>query len=68
MTQTKTPGYNTRLAIYFQTDRNGKRRAYRWSGMQLRSFPVSAANAELWIAQDLADEIDGNPLKNPWER
>jgi hypothetical protein len=59
---TTTPGYNTRLAIYFTNDKNGKRRAYRFSHRQFRAFPMPLADAELFIAQDQADEIDGNPL------
>jgi len=59
---TNTPGYTSRLAIWFSTDRNGKRRAYHYSGRQMRAFPISAAKAELLIAQGLADHIDGHPF------
>jgi len=62
MTTTKTPGYSVRLAIYFGTDKNGKRRAYRFSHMQFRAFPMSLADAELFIAQGQADLLDCNPL------
>lgn len=60
---TKTPGYNSRLEIYFTTDKNGKRRAFRFSPRQFRAFPIGVAEAELFIAQGQADQIDGNPLK-----
>lgn len=59
---TKTPGYNCRLAIYFKVDKNGKKRAYRFSHRQFRAFPMPLADAELFIAQGQADQIDSNPL------
>lgn len=60
---TTTPGYNSRLAIYFMNDRNGKRRAFRFSHRQFRAFPMGVAEAELLIAQGEADQIDGNPIR-----
>ena len=60
---TKTPGYNCRLAIFFDTDKNGRKVAYRWSGRQVRAFRMSVADAELFIAQDQADRLAGHPLK-----
>ncbi len=62
MTTTKTPGYNTRLGIYFTTTASGKRRAYRFSPSQFRAFPIGVAAAEAFIAQDQADLLDGNPI------
>ena len=60
--QTPTPGFNRRIAIFFGTDKNGNRRAYRWSPMQLRSFPMALATAELLVATDAADLLDRNPM------
>lgn len=61
MTTTQPTRPNT--AIFFETSRKGQRLAYRWSPMQLRSFRVSLATAELSIAQGLAFEIPSNPMK-----
>lgn len=58
MTQTKTPGYNSRLQIFFQ---NG--RAYYWSPTQMRAFPLARAKAELFIATDAATLISRHPMK-----
>jgi hypothetical protein len=62
-TTQKTPGYNCRLEIFFTTDRRGRKIAHRWSTMQLRSFRMSLAEAELLVATGAADEIAGNPFK-----
>lgn len=62
-TKTKTPGYNTRLEIFFQLDKNGRKVAYRFSRMQFRSFRMSLADAEMFIATDQATLIPGNPMK-----
>lgn len=61
-TTTKTPGYSTRLEIWFKMDKRGKRRAYYFSSMQFRAFPLPLADAELFIATGQADLIDGNPF------
>jgi hypothetical protein len=58
-----TPGYNTRLAIFFQLDRNGRKVAYRWSPRQFRAFRMSLADAEMFIAAGQADRIDGHPMR-----
>jgi hypothetical protein len=54
---TKTPGFNCRIAIRFITDKNGRKVAQRW--MRTTGFgrwvKVSLVDAELWLAQDLAD-------------
>jgi len=63
MEMNTTPGYSTRLAIFFDHDKHGRKVAYRWSGMQLRAFRMKLAEAETLIAQGLADLIDGHPLK-----
>lgn len=57
-----TPGYNTRLSIYFTTTRKGQRVAFRYSWLQMRAFRMPLAEAELLIATDQADQIDGNPF------
>ncbi len=62
MNTDKTPGYNTRLGIYFTTTATGKRRAFRFSPSQFRAFPIGVAVAELLIAQGQADELEGNPI------
>lgn len=61
-TKARTPGYNTRLAIYFTSTKTGKRRAFRYCYQQMRAFPIGVAKAELFIAQDQADQIEGNPI------
>ena len=58
-----TPGYNRRIAIFFQLDRHGRKVAYRWSGMQMRAFRMSVADAELLLAQDYADLLPGHPMR-----
>jgi hypothetical protein len=56
-TAAKTPGFNCRQAVRFTTDKNGRRLAQRWmrtvSGG--RWVKVSTTDAEMWLAQDLAD-------------
>lgn len=61
---TKTPGYASRLAIWFQTTKTGRRRAYYFSTLAGRVMPVPMADAETFIALGQADRIDGNPLKS----
>lgn len=58
-----TPGYNTHLQIFFQADRHGRKVAYRWSPMQMRAFRMSLADAELFVAQGQATQIDGHPVR-----
>lgn len=58
MTQTvKTPGYNHRLAIFFKVTSKGQKKAYYWMIKYQRSFPLPVKDAEMFIAQDLADQI-----------
>ena len=54
-----TPGYNCRIRIYFTHDKNGNKRA-RYIGRHnpLRSFPLPLADAEMFIAQELADKVE----------
>jgi hypothetical protein len=61
-TKTKTPGYNTRLNIYFKTNVKGQRAAYRFDWTQFRAFRMPIAEAEMWIATEQADLLDGNPM------
>ncbi len=61
-TTTKPPGYNCRLGIYFTTDKNGKKRAYRWGAGSFRAFPISVPVAENFIAQGQADLMPCNPI------
>ena len=50
------------VEIFFQTDRNGRRVAYRWSRMQFRSFRIGLDEAELLIATELAIVLPGHPF------
>ena len=61
-TAANTPGYSTRLGIYFATNKNGQRCAYRFSPTQFRAFRMNLAQAEEFIAQDQAELLDGNPV------
>jgi hypothetical protein len=60
---TNTPGYNCRLGIFFKTNARGQRQAFRWSWSQMRAFRMSLADAELFIATEQADQLDGHPLR-----
>jgi hypothetical protein len=64
MATTKTPGYTHRLSIWFQNTKTGKRRAYYFSTLAGRAIPLPLADAELFIATDQADQIQGHPFKN----
>lgn len=59
----KTPGYNTRLGIWFTTTRTGRRVAWYFSFAAMRAIRVSVTDAEIWIAGDLADQTCGHPLR-----
>jgi hypothetical protein len=61
-TTTKTPGYNCRLSIWFKNDRNGRQVAYYFSYGACRAIRISLADAQLFIAQDQADQIAGHPF------
>lgn len=55
-----TPGFNCRVRIYFTTAANGKRRArYISPRNPFRSFPLPLIDAELFVAQELADVVPG---------
>lgn len=62
-TAAKTPGFDHRIDIWFATDKRGRRVAYHWSYGAGRAVRISLADAELWIATNLADELPGHPLK-----
>lgn len=64
---TPTPGYNTRLTIFFSWDKNGRKRAYRWNRSQIRAFPVKLAEAEAWVAQQQVDVLPHHPFHAPDE-
>lgn len=53
---TKTPGYDRRITITIKTDAKGKKRATYWSFRAMRNLPLKLADAELFLAMDLADE------------
>ena len=45
----------TRLTIWIKANKNGKLRATYWSMATARWLPIQMAEAELLLAQDLAD-------------
>jgi len=60
---TATPGFATRIDIWFTTDRRGRKVAYRWCWGAGRAVRVSLVDAELWAATDAANVLTGHPLK-----
>lgn len=58
-----TPGYGVRLQIFFAHDRHGRKVAYRFSWAAERAFRMSLADAEIFIANETADQIPGHPFK-----
>ena len=62
-TTTNTPGFNCRLQIFFSTNKNGQRQAFRWSFMQFRAIRMPLADAEMFLANETADLLPGHPLK-----
>ena len=50
----------TTIEIEFRIDKNGKKRAYRWSLRQQRYFPIAMAKAEEMIANGEAVEYRKN--------
>ena len=50
-----TPGYNTRLTVYFETDRNGQPRAYYYSRKAQRVIRISVDKARAFVAAGQAD-------------
>ena len=60
-----TPGYNSRIGIFFDLNKNGQRIAYRWSPLQFRAFRMSLDEADSLIAQEQADHLSCHPLRGP---
>ena len=56
-TTENTPGFNCRMTVWFQTDRNGRRFAMASSGFMGRAARVNMAAAEMWVAQGQADQV-----------
>lgn len=55
---TNTPGFNCRVAIFFTVDKNGRKSArYYGKSHVFRSFPMPLADAEMFLANDLADRV-----------
>jgi hypothetical protein len=61
---TRTPGYDHRINIWFQTTKRGQRVAYYWSYAAGRAIRIGLADAELFIATERADQVSGHPFKN----
>ena len=61
-TETPTPGYNRRLAIFF-TLQSGRKVAYRYSPMQFRAFRIPLDDAEIMKATETADVICCHPMR-----
>ena len=57
-TAPKTPGFNCRLTIEFKTDRNGRLYAQKISSRNPRWVRCNLADAQSWVAQGLADEVE----------
>lgn len=62
-TTANTPGFNCRLAVFFDHDKHGRKLAFRWSPMQFRAFRMPLADAELFVATEAADLLPGHPMK-----
>lgn len=62
-TTTKTPGYSTRLGIWFKTDRRGRPTAWYFSTGAGRAVRLPLTDAQMWIAQDQADQLANHPLE-----
>lgn len=58
-----TPGYNRRLAVFFDHDLNGRKLAYYWSPAAFRAIRLPLADAEVLVAQGQVDLLDGHPLR-----
>lgn len=52
-----------RMSIYFETDKNGRRVAYRYAWRQLRAFRMRLAEAEALVASGEADLLTGHPFR-----
>lgn len=58
-----TPGYNSRLEIFFTTTKTGKPRAWYFSRFQFRAFPLPYADAEIMRATGTADILHCHPMR-----
>ena len=63
MSAVKTPGYTTRLEIWFQANKRGQKVAYRFSHGACRAIRMNLTEAELLIATGQADLLPGHPFK-----
>lgn len=61
----KTPGFNCRIGIFYDLDKNGKQRAYYWSPLGFRAIPIGLSKAEVLIAGGAADHLPCHPIKGP---
>ena len=60
MSNAATTGYNHRLTIWFDTNKNNQTVAYYWAG---RAFRMGLTEAQTAIANGTADQISGHPLR-----
>lgn len=51
-----------RKQVWFQTNANGRKVAYRFSPQQMRSFRVSVTEAEMQVATGEATQACCNPM------
>jgi hypothetical protein len=58
-----TPGYNSRISIWFATDRRGRPVAYMWSALAGRAIRIGYADAEIMRAADTADVLCCHPAR-----
>jgi hypothetical protein len=63
MTTTNTPGYNTRIGVWFDTDAAGRKAAYYWSPGAMRAIRMGRDLAEMLLAADQADRLSGHPMR-----
>jgi hypothetical protein len=61
--QAPTPGYNHRLDIWFQTDKRGRKTAYRWCYGAFRAVRIPLDEAEIMAATGTASVLDGHPFR-----
>jgi hypothetical protein len=52
----------TMKAIWMQTDKNGKTRAYYWSNLAIRAIPMKMADAEAEVLAGTARLLECHPL------
>jgi hypothetical protein len=57
---TATPGFTSRIASWFSTDRHGRQVAYYWGCG--RAIRVGLAKAQEWAAGDLATVLPSHPI------